>query len=145
MAVTLPSANSAPLASEIGAGPLRVLIADDDHDAVLTLMSILRHEGFETRGVYRGDDVMQTAKDFAPDAVLLDITMPGMSGYDVARALRELHGEKGIVLVAVTAWNQPSDKLLAKLVGFNHHFSKPYDVQALVDVLSAVRPRPKYE
>jgi DNA-binding response OmpR family regulator len=145
MAVTLPSANSAPSASEIAGGPLRVLIADDDHDAVLTLMSILRDEGFETRGVYRGDDVLPAAKDFAPDAVLLDITMPGMSGYDVARALRELHGDNGIVLVAVTAWKQPSDKLLARIVGFHHHFSKPYDVQPIIDVLSAIKPKPKYE
>jgi CheY-like chemotaxis protein len=146
MAGPLPSANSAPeSAADVAVGPLRVLIADDDHDAVLTLMSILRHEGFDTRGVYRGNDVLQAAKDFTPDAVLLDITMPGMSGYDLARAFRELHGDKGIVLVAVTAWKQPSDKLLAKMVGFNHHFSKPYDVQAIIDVLAAVKPKPKYE
>lgn len=146
MAETQPSAGGAPdPALDIGVGPLRVLIADDDHDAVLTLMSILRDEGFETRGVYRGNDVLQTAKDFTPDAVLLDITMPGMSGYDVARALRERHGDNGMVLIAITAWKQPSDKLLAKMVGFNYHFSKPYDVQAIVEVLVAVKPKPKFE
>jgi DNA-binding response OmpR family regulator len=146
MAETEPSADRAPAAAaDIGAGPVRVLIADDDHDTVLTLMTVLRHEGHEVRGVYKGSDVLQTAKDFAPDAVLLDITMPGMSGYDVARALRERYGENGIVLIAVTAWTQPSDKLLARMVGFDHHFSKPFDVQALIDVLSAVRPKPKYE
>jgi DNA-binding response OmpR family regulator len=142
----MPEAPSASSASEsardIGVGPLRVLIADDDHDAVLTLMTILRHEGYEVRGVYRGNDVLQTAKDFTPDAVLLDITMPGLSGYDVARALRERY-ERGIVLIAVTAWKQSSDKLLAKMAGFNHHFSKPFDVQAIIEVLSTVRPKPK--
>ena len=146
MAETQPSADFAPdSAADLGVGPLRVLIADDDHDAVLTLMTILRHEGFEVRGVYKGSDVLQTAKDFTPDAVLLDITMPGLSGYDVARALRERYGENGIVLIAVTAWTQPSDKLLAKMVGFNHHFSKPFDVQAIIGVLSAVKPKPKDE
>lgn len=141
-----PSARSvSDSARDIGVGPLRVLIADDDHDAVLTLMTILRYEGYEVRGVYRGNDVLQTAKDFTPDAVLLDITMPGMSGFDVARALRERYGDSQIVLIAVTAWKQPSDKLLAKMVGFNHHFSKPFDVQAIIEVLSAVKPQPKYE
>jgi DNA-binding response OmpR family regulator len=146
MSDPLPSANPAPApALEPAVGPLRVLIADDHHDAVLTLMSILRHEGFDTRGVYRGNDVLPAAKAFAPDAVLLDITMPDMSGYDVARALRELHGDNGIVLIAVTAWKQHSDKLLARMVGFNHHFAKPYDVQAIIDVLSAIKPKPKHE
>jgi CheY-like chemotaxis protein len=138
----VPSLNSAPdSAPNIGIGPLRVLIADDDHDAVLTLMTILRHEGYEVRGVYKGNDVLQAAKDFAPDAVLLDITMPGMSGYDAARALREGYGEK-LVLIAITAWwKQSSDILLARMVGFNHHFGKPYEAQAIIEVLSRVKPK----
>lgn len=141
-----PSTPTAPAnAPDIGIGPLRILIADDDHDAVLTLMTILRHEGYETRGVYKGNDVLRMVEEFTPDAVLLDITMPGMSGYDVARELRQRFGETGIVLVAVTAWKQPSDKLLAKIVGFDYHFSKPFDPQALIEVLSTVKPKPKYE
>lgn len=142
----VPSLNSAPdSAPNIGIGPLRVLIADDDHDAVLTLMTILRHEGYEVRGVYKGNDVLQAAKDFAPDAVLLDITMPGMSGYDAARALREGYGEK-LVLIAITAWwKQSSDILLARMVGFNHHFGKPYEAQAIIEVLSRVKPKPKHD
>jgi CheY-like chemotaxis protein len=137
-----PTTATAP---NIGLGPLRVLIADDDHDMVITLMAVLRHEGFETRGVYKGSDVLQIVNEFTPDAVLLDITMPGMSGYEVARALRERYGEKGMVLIAVTAWKQHSDKLLARLVGFDHHFSKSFEVQAIIDVLSGVKPKATYE
>jgi DNA-binding response OmpR family regulator len=128
----------------IALGPLRVLIADDDRDAVLTLRTILRQEGYEIRAVYRGDHVLQAAEDFTPDAVLLDINMPGMSGYDAARALRRAYGPD-VVLIAITAWwKQPSDVMLARMVGFDHHFGKPYDVQALIGVLSALKPSLKF-
>jgi CheY-like chemotaxis protein len=114
-----------------------VLVADDDHDTVLTLMALLRYEGHETRGVYHGADVVEAVREFEPDAVLLDIGMPGKSGYEIARELRELYGAKAPLLIAVTAHNKGSDKLLAQLVGFDHHVGKPYDSQHILALLAA--------
>ncbi|HEU4440828.1 MAG TPA: response regulator, partial [Burkholderiales bacterium] len=70
----------------------RVLVADDDKDAVLILTALLRDEGYEVRGVHRGAEVLDAVFNFAPDVVLLDIGMPQMSGYEVARRLRERYG-----------------------------------------------------
>ena len=80
----------------------RVLVADDDEDTLLTLTTLLRDEGYEARGVQCGADVLQAVFNFAPDVVLLDIGMPQMSGYEVARTLRERYGSARPALIAVT-------------------------------------------
>lgn len=118
--------------------PLRILVADDDRDAVLTLMMLLRHEGHDVRGVYRGDDVTKVARELRPDVIILDITMPGMNGYELARTLRARYGDACPVLIAVTAWDKSSDKILSEVVGFNHHFGKPVDPHALMQLLAAL-------
>ena len=115
---------------------LRVLVADDDHDAVATLEALLLNEGHQVMGVDQGKEVLRLTRDFKPDAVLLDISMPGLSGYDVARELREVYGDHAPLLIAVTAWTMPSDRILALMVGFDHHVSKPYDPQALLALLN---------
>jgi CheY-like chemotaxis protein len=116
--------------------PLRILVADDERDSVSMLAIILQDEGHEVREVYRGAEVLRLARDFKPDAVLLDIGMPGMSGYDVARELRQEYGEgKGPLLIAVTGWKQSSDRILAKLAGFDHHLAKPFESEALLKLL----------
>jgi CheY-like chemotaxis protein len=124
--------------------PLRVLVADDDRDAVCTLTMILRDEGHEVRCAYDGAAVISEAAGFQPDVLLLDIGMPGLSGYEVARYLRRRYGEdSGMVLIAVTGWKKPSDRILAKLAGFDHHLPKPLEPQALVGLLAEVQPRPQ--
>jgi CheY-like chemotaxis protein len=117
---------------------LRIVIADDDRDTVMTLTTLLRHEGYETRGVYDGANVERTVADFAADVVLLDISMPGKSGYEIARALRDKHGEACPILIAVTAWNKASDKMLAQLAGFHHHVGKPYEPEQILSVIAKV-------
>jgi DNA-binding response OmpR family regulator len=124
-----------------GARALRVLVVDDDRDLVLTLMALIRLEGHDVRAVYKGTDVPRLLEEFDPDAALLDITLPDASGYEIARRLRARYGYKGITLIAITAWKQHSDVLLAKLVGFDHHFAKPFVPHFLLDVLSALKPR----
>jgi DNA-binding response OmpR family regulator len=115
---------------------LRVLIADDEHDTVLTLMELLREEGHETRGVYQGDHVMAAIGAFDPDAVLLDISMPGMSGWEVARAIREEYGEQRPLLIAISGvYKLAADQILGKLAGFNHYIAKPYDPSVLLALL----------
>jgi CheY-like chemotaxis protein len=130
------SSPAAPVAKR----PLRVLIADDDRDNVLMLMEVLRDEGHDTKGVYDGDAVVDAVTLFKPDAVLLDIGMPQRTGYELARYLRKRFGEN-ITLIAVTGWSKPSDKILATLAGFDHHIAKPYDPQALVQLLANLTPR----
>jgi len=119
----------------IGAQQLRILVADDDRDAVGTLLELLREEGHETRGVYTGLDVLDSVRDFAPDAVLLDIGMPHISGYEVARELRLRYASARPLLIAVTGRAQPSDRVLAQLAGFDHHIAKPYDPAQLLGLL----------
>lgn len=118
---------------------LRILVADDDRDAVGTLLELLRDEGHEARGVYTGLDVLDSVRDFAPDAVLLDIGMPHINGYEVARELRLRYASARPLLIAVTGRNQPGDRVLAQLAGFDHHIAKPYDPVELLGVLPAAR------
>lgn len=116
---------------------LRVLIADDERDQVATLALLLLDEGYEVREVYRGSEVLRMVSDFDPDVALIDIGMPGMTGYDVAREIRQVFGEERPLLIAITGWKQSSDKILARLAGFDHHLAKPFDPQAL---LAIIRP-----
>lgn len=122
---------------------LRIVVADDDRDAVVTLATILQHEGHEVREVYRGSEVLQMVRDFDPDAALIDIGMPGMTGYDVAREIRHLFGKRP-TLIAVTGWKKTSDKILAQIAGFDHHLAKPFEPDALLALLAQV-PADKIE
>src|SRR5687768_9835852 len=113
----------------------RVLVADDDEDTVLTLTTLLREEGYEVRGVHRGAEVLQAVFNFAPDVVLLDIGMPQMSGYDVARTLRERYGSARPALIAVTGRALEADRQQARAAGFEHHVAKPYEPGALLRLI----------
>lgn len=114
---------------------LRILVADDERDQVATLALLLADEGHEVREVYRGSEVLRMVRDFDPDVALIDIGMPGMTGYDVAREIRQLFGDNRPLLVAITGWKQSSDKILAKLAGFDHHLAKPFDPQELLALI----------
>src|SRR5512134_3699620 len=80
------------------ARPLRILLADDDRDTTLSLATLLKLEGYEVRHVYDGDATLRAIREFEPDLVLVDIGMPKLSGYDVARQVRERYGREGPVL-----------------------------------------------
>lgn len=117
-------------------GGLRIIVADDERDTVLTLVTLLRDEGHEVRGLYRGSDVLRAVEDFDPDVVLLDIAMPDMSGYEVAKEIRARYGLVKPRLIAISGrYTQGSDKVLAEIVGFNHHVAKPYEPNALLALL----------
>lgn len=120
---------------------LRVLVADDDADAVKSLAALLREEGYEVRGVHTGLGVLAGVRDFGPDVVLLDLGMPHLSGYQVARALRERYASARPLLIAITGHNRPSDRMLSQLAGFDHHIAKPYDANALLALLAPLYPR----
>jgi CheY-like chemotaxis protein len=116
--------------------PLRVLIADDDHDGALTLSTLLEIEGYEVRAVHGGQEALDAAREFRPEVVLLDIGMPKITGYEAARRLRLRYGNDCPVLIAITGWKQASDKILASLAGFDHHVAKPYEPAQLIELLS---------
>jgi CheY-like chemotaxis protein len=113
----------------------RILVADDDMDTVQSLLMLLREEGYEVRGVHRGAEVLQAVFNFAPDVVLLDIGMPQMSGYDVARTLRERYGSARPALIAVTGRALEADRQQARAAGFEHHVAKPYEPGALLRLI----------
>src|SRR5690242_3904464 len=114
---------------------LRVLIADDERDEVATLAALLMDEGHQVREAYRGDVVIDDVRDFAPHVVLLDIGMPGMNGYVIAKRLHEEYGERCPVLIAVTAWNKGTHRMYGKISGFKKYITKPYDPAALLALL----------
>jgi len=115
---------------------LRILVADDERDQVTTLALILQDEGHEVREVYRGSEVLHMVRDFDPDVALIDIGMPGMSGYEVARELRQEFGKLRPLLIAVTGWKQSSDWILARLAGFDFHLAKPFESAALLALIA---------
>lgn len=117
--------------------PLRILVADDERDTVSTLLLLLQEEGHEVRAVYKGSEVLRSVLDFDPDAVLLDIGMPELSGHEVARKIRECLGSKRPLLIGISGrYKQSADKLLAEINGFNHYLVKPCPPGAILELLS---------
>jgi CheY-like chemotaxis protein len=119
----------------MGERKLRVVIADDDPDAVSTLTALLEDEGHEVRGVTGGRQALKAVGEFGADVLLLDIGMPDMTGYDVVEALRQAYGSARPALIAITGRADPADKLVARMVGFDHHLAKPYDSRELLRLL----------
>jgi DNA-binding response OmpR family regulator len=121
---------------------LRVLIADDERDTVLTLVQLLREEGHEVRGVYNGRDAVTAMSEFDPDAVLLDIAMPDMTGWDVAREIRRRYPGTRPVLIAISGqYKQAADKILGQMAGFDYYLAKPYDPNVLLALLAPLTTR----
>jgi len=136
---------SAQASAERGAAvspQLRVLVVDDERDTVITLMQLLADEGHQVRGVYKGRDVVEAMRQFDPDVVVVDLAMPEMSGWEVAREIRRRHGDQRPILVAISGrYKQPSDRMLGVLAGFNHQLEKPCDPRALSALLAKLDPR----
>ena len=112
-----------------------VLLADDDRDSVDSLAAVLRLEGYTVHTAYGGREAVDTAAMERPDIMIVDIGMPRVSGYDVARHFRTLRKEERPILIALTAWGQESDKLLSKQAGFDHHLTKPVEPAQLAKLL----------
>jgi CheY-like chemotaxis protein len=113
------------------AAPVRVLVVDDNRDAADTLAALIRILGHEVTQLYDPHSVEREVDRFAPDLVFLDVGMPGRSGFDVARALRERPGGQALALVAVTGWGQPDDRRRSLEAGFDEHLVKPPELEAV--------------
>ncbi|MGH8328788.1 MAG: ATP-binding protein, partial [Steroidobacteraceae bacterium] len=123
----------------------RVLIADDNHDAAVSLSMLLQSMGHDTRVVHDGIEALEEAELFRPDVVLLDIGMPRLDGYDTARRMASQPWAATMQIVAVTGWGQETDRQRAKDAGFHRHLVKPVDLDALREVMSEgceQRPEP---
>jgi signal transduction histidine kinase/ActR/RegA family two-component response regulator len=143
--VTIPIHDgSAPLAHDttptlrVDASTARkILVADDNQDAADSLALLLEALGHTVRTAHGGHGAVALARDFQPDIALLDIGMPDMSGYEVAQQLRETQWGKNMRLIALTGWGQDEDKRRALAAGFDHHLTKPVELQELEKLLLA--------
>jgi CheY-like chemotaxis protein len=117
---------------------LRVLAVDDNHDSADSLALWLELAGHDVRTAYSGPQALDVAAEFLPAVILLDIGMPGMNGYDVARRLREQPATRTALLVAMTGWGQDEDRQRSQEAGFDQHLVKPVDPESLKDLLARI-------
>jgi signal transduction histidine kinase len=133
-------AESLPGLPAAAANALRILIVDDNVDAGQTLGTLLRLMGHEVRVVHDGPAALREAASFQPDLAILDLGMPGMSGFELARQLRQRPQLQGMVLAALTGWSQEEDRRQSREAGFDHHLVKPLAPERLQELL-ALLPR----
>lgn len=147
--ITMPrSAASVPSAADGAGGPLadtpsarrRVLVADDNPDAAETLGAFLELAGHDVRIAHDGQEAIRLAAVYCPEVCVLDIGMPGATGYDVAKRIREEGWGSHAILIALTGWGQDRDKSLARAAGFDHHLTKPVDPDQLTRLISGSPP-----
>ena len=139
MTETRPPLSTAGVAeASKGPRPLRIIVSDDDRDTVLTLVAVLRDEGHQVLGAHNGEQVLAALRKFDADALLLDIAMPGLSGWTVAQKIKERYGERKPLLIGMSGmFKQGADKILSNMVGFDHYLLKPYETS---DVLKLLAP-----
>jgi two-component system CheB/CheR fusion protein len=116
--------------------PARVLMVEDNPDAAESLVMILELLGHHVRVVHDGAVALDAARANVPDIMLVDIGLPGMNGYEVARAVRADPHLKQVVLVALTGYGRPDDKAAAMAAGFDYHLVKPVDLDALGELVA---------
>jgi signal transduction histidine kinase len=121
--------------------PLKVLIVDDNALIADTLGWMLEEIGHEYSLAYDGPSALETAKHYQPDAILMDIGLPVMDGYDVCRAFRQDERFKTTPIIAQTGWGQQKDKAMAADAGFDHHLTKPIMIDDLAKLLSGIGTR----
>lgn len=132
---------SEPPVLSVPRSPLRVLIIEDNRDAADSLRGVLSQYGCDVEVAYDGTSGIDNARRLNPDVVFCDIGLPGISGYEVAKALRADEARRKAVLVALTGYALPEDRERAKAAGFDHHLAKPASLDRLKSVLMSVPPR----
>jgi CheY-like chemotaxis protein len=115
--------------------PHRVLIVDDNEDAALSLATLLEIDGHDARTAFNGTTALGIISDLWPDVVVIDIGLPDMSGYELAKLARKTNGTANVVLIALTGRSQSEDRRAAILAGFQHFMTKPVDYEALLGLL----------
>jgi len=118
----------------------RILVVDDNVDAAMMLERLLQLNGKQTRTAHSGLDALEVAEQFRPHLILLDIGLPKLNGYEVCRRIRQQPWGKDMVVIALTGWSQEEDRKRSKEAGFNAHFVKPLEREALMLVLAGKYP-----
>jgi signal transduction histidine kinase/ActR/RegA family two-component response regulator len=141
--VRVPALPEAPVATSARPGEAptlqqaqRVLVVDDNYDAADSLSMLLEALGHQTRTAHSGPEAVVAAEEFLPDLIFLDIGLPGLSGYEVARRLRKRAEIASAMLVALTGWGKEEDRRKALEAGFDVHLTKPVDLKAIETVLA---------
>jgi len=129
--------------SERSERPLRILVIDDNVDAAELLAESLRLLGYETRIAFDGPRGLEVAAHFRPDVALVDLGLPVMDGFEVARALRASPETADIALAAITGYGQETDRQLTREVGFQQHLVKPIELDELAAWLARQPGRPR--
>jgi CheY-like chemotaxis protein len=125
-----------PASSELKTAPSRrILVVDDNEDSAESLTILLSLAGHKTHTAYDGLEALEAAETFRPDMILLDIGLPKLNGFEVARKIREQPWGQAMVLVALTGWGQEEDRRRSREAGFNHHLTKPVDLDTLSELL----------
>ena len=128
-----PEANTGPAAAR------RILVVDDNVDSAQTLARLLKMFGHETFTANDGGEAVEAAEEHRPEVILLDIGLPVLNGYDVARTIRDRPWGGEVVIVALTGWGQEEDRRRSKEAWIDHHLVKPVDPSALEKILSEIR------
>lgn len=129
-----PPASDGPRAASLSGS--RILVVDDNKDSADSLGMLLRLKANEIRTAYDGMEAVKVAESFRPELVLLDIGLPKLNGYDVARRIRQQPWGRDVVLVALTGWGQDEDRRRSQEAGFNFHIVKPVELAALEGLLA---------
>jgi DNA-binding response OmpR family regulator len=115
---------------------LRVLVVDDDRDQVLSLSALLRSEACDVRGLHDAADILQQVREYDPDVVILDIAMPGKTGWDAAKEIRAGLRDRKLVLVGISGeYVRGSDRTLSEMNGFDFYLMKPCEPNVLLMLL----------
>ena len=125
-----------PIRQAAAATARRVLVVDDNRDSADSLAELLRMAGHETHTAYDGFEAMEAAAKFRPEVILLDLGLPKLNGYAVARRIREQESNDGVTLVALTGWGQEEDRRRSEEAGFDAHMVKPVEYGALLKILA---------
>ncbi|HUP94883.1 MAG TPA: ATP-binding protein, partial [Burkholderiales bacterium] len=139
LVLTVAPAHS-PAATAVAAATvpgLRILVVDDNQDSACSMTLLLELQGHQVNVAHGGQTALKLAGEFRPDVILLDIGMPGMNGYEVARQLRAQDAFADTLLVAVTGYGRASDVKQTEAAGFDHHLVKPIDYEKLQSLLAA--------
>ena len=121
--------------NSVAAARHRVLVVDDNLDGAESMTFLLDALGQEVSTAHDGEQALEQIASFRPDVVLLDIGLPRLNGYDVARRIRQMPGSAKIVLVALTGWGRDEDRQQSREAGFDHHWVKPVDLSVLRELL----------
>ncbi len=120
------------------AAAVRVLVVDDLVASAETMKVLLQSEGYDVKVAFDGMSALATAREFSPAVVILDIGLPGMSGFEVAQQLRQLDETREAVLIALTGYGEAESRLRSRQSGFDHHVVKPADIDFLLGIISGV-------